>query len=49
MIYVEAEYKTEEDTFVVGDRMAEVGAHIVEETGILVTLAPFVREESREA
>lgn len=45
VIYVEAGYKTEEDTFVVGDRMAEVGAEIVEETGVLVALAPFVVEE----
>ena len=44
VVYVEAGYKTEEDTFVVGDRMAEVGAEIVEETGVLVALAPFVVE-----
>ena len=49
VIYVEAGYKTEEETFVVGDLMAEVGAPIVEETGVLVALAPFVSEESREA
>ena len=49
VIYVEAEYKTEEDTFLVGDYMAEIGANIVEETGVLVALAPFVSEESREA
>jgi len=42
VVYVEAGYKTEEDTFIVGDRMAEVGADIVEETGVLVALAPFV-------
>ena len=45
VVYVEAGYKTEEDTFLVGDRMAEVGAEIVEETGVLVALAPFVVEE----
>ena len=48
VIYVEAGYKTEEDTFLVGDRMAEVGASIVEETGVLVAFAPFVTEEARE-
>lgn len=48
VIYVEAKYKTEEDTFVVGDHMAEVGAHIVEETGVLVALAPFVAEQTKE-
>ena len=42
VVYVEVGYKTEEDTFLVGDRMAEVGADIVEETGVLVALAPFV-------
>ncbi len=46
VVYVEAGYKTEEDTFLVGDRMAEVGADIVEETGVLVALAPFVVEET---
>jgi hypothetical protein len=49
VIYVEAGYRTEEETFLVGDRMAEVGADIVEETGVLVALAPFVAEEAREA
>jgi hypothetical protein len=48
VVYVEAGYKTEEDTFLVGDRMAEVGADIVEETGVLVALAPFVVEETAE-
>jgi hypothetical protein len=47
VIYVEAGYRTEEDTFVVGDRMAEIGADIVEETGVLVALAPYVVEESQ--
>jgi hypothetical protein len=48
VIYVEAGYRTEEETFLVGDRMAEVGADIVEETGVLVALAPFVVEEQKE-
>ena len=42
VIYVEVGYRTEEETFRVGDRMAEVGADILEETGVLVVLAPFV-------
>ena len=42
VIYVEVGYRTDEDTFRVGDRMAEVGADILEETGVLVVLAPFV-------
>ena len=49
VVYVEAGYKTEEDTFLVGDRMAEVGADIVEETGVLVALAPFVVEETGQS
>jgi hypothetical protein len=47
VIYVEVGYRTDEDTFVVGDHMAQVGAQIVEETDILVALAPFVVEPSR--
>jgi hypothetical protein len=42
VIYVEVGYRTDEETFVVGDYMAHVGAQIVEETDILVALAPFV-------
>jgi len=48
VIYVEAGYRTEEETFLVADRMAEVGADILEETGVLVVLAPFVIEEARQ-
>ena len=48
VIYVEAGYTTEEETFLVGDRMAEIGANIVEETGVLVALAPFVAEGAGE-
>ena len=44
VIYVEVGYRTDEETFVVGDHMAQVGAQIVEETDILVALAPFVVE-----
>jgi hypothetical protein len=47
VIYVELGYRTEEETFLVGDRMAEVGADILEATGVLVALAPFVVEEVR--
>lgn len=48
VIYVEVGYRTEEETFLVGDRMAEIGAAIVEETDVLVALAPFVVEEARQ-
>ena len=49
VVYVEAGYKTEDDTFWVGDRMAEVGAEIVEATGVLVALAPFVAHETGDS
>ena len=47
VIYVEAGSRTDEETFVVGEHMAQVGAQIVEETDILVVLAPFVVKASR--
>jgi hypothetical protein len=46
VIYVEVGYKTDEDTFLVGDRMAEIRADILEETGVLVPLMPFVAAEA---
>ena len=49
VIYVEAGYRTEEDTFLAGDYMAQVGAQIVEDTDILVALAPFVVEEPQRS
>jgi hypothetical protein len=47
VIYVEVGYKTDEETFLVGDRMAEIGADILDETGVLVALAPFVAAETK--
>jgi hypothetical protein len=38
-IFIEVWYKTDEDTFLVGDHMAEVSADIVEETDVTVVLA----------
>ncbi len=49
VVYVEAGYKREEESFLVGDLMAEVGADIVGETGVLVALAPFVVEETGQS
>jgi len=49
VIYVEVGYGTEEDTLLVGNRMAEVGADIIDETGVLVALAPFVVETAKLA
>jgi hypothetical protein len=48
VIYVEVRYKTDEDTLHVGDCMAEIGADILEETGVLVALAPFVAAETKQ-
>jgi hypothetical protein len=48
VIYVEVGYRTDEETFLAGEYMARVGADIVEETDILVALAPFVVEAPRQ-
>jgi hypothetical protein len=48
VIYVEVGYRTDEETFLAGDQMAKVGAQIVEETDILVALAPFVVESPQQ-
>jgi hypothetical protein len=48
VIYVEVGYRSEEDSFRVGDQMAEVGAQIVEDLDILIALAPFVIEQAKE-
>jgi hypothetical protein len=45
VIYVEVGYRSEEDSCLVGDHLAEVGAKIVEEINIFVALAPFVVDE----
>jgi hypothetical protein len=42
IIFVEVGYKSDDDAILIGERMAEVSADIVEETGVLVALAPFV-------
>ena len=42
VIYVEAGYRTEEEMIHLEEQMARVGADIVEETGVLVALAPYV-------
>ena len=41
VIYVKTRFATEEEAWSAGEKMAEVGADIVEETDILVALAPF--------
>ena len=40
VIYVKARFATEEEAWSAGEKMAEAGADIVEETDVLVALAP---------
>jgi hypothetical protein len=49
IIFVEVGYKTNEDALLVGDRMAEVAADLLEETSVLVALAPFVAAAARQS
>jgi hypothetical protein len=49
IIFVEVGYKTDEDTFLVGDRMAEVAADLLDETSVLIALAPFVAADTRKS
>lgn len=46
IIFVEVGYKTDDDAIVMGERMAEVSADLVEETDVTVVLAPFVAAEA---
>jgi hypothetical protein len=41
VIYVKAGFATEDDDWKAGEKMAEVGADIVEDTDVLVVLAPY--------
>jgi hypothetical protein len=41
VIYVKAGFTTEEDAWRAGEQMSEVSADLVEDTNILVVLAPF--------
>jgi hypothetical protein len=47
IIFVEVGYTTDEDTFLVRDRMAEVATDLLDETNVLVVLTPFVAAETR--
>jgi hypothetical protein len=49
IIFVEVGYKTDDDAINVGERMAEVAADLLDETDVLVVLAPFVAAEARPA
>ena len=41
VIYVKAGFATEEEAWQIGEKMSEVSAEIVEDTDVLVVLAPF--------
>jgi hypothetical protein len=49
IIFVEVGYNTDDDAILMGERMAEVSADIVEETDVTVVLAPFVIAETGHA
>lgn len=49
IIYVSAEFDTDEENLEAGDKMAEVSVRIQEETGVLVVLSPSTRERKRRA
>jgi hypothetical protein len=46
IIFVEVGYKTDDDAILIGEHMAEVAADILDETSVLVVLAPFVAAEA---
>jgi hypothetical protein len=48
IIFVEVGYKTDDDAILIGERMAEVAADLLDETSVLVVLAPFVAAEARQ-
>jgi hypothetical protein len=48
IIFVEVGYKTDDDAILMGERMAEVAADLLDETSMLVVLAPFVAAETRQ-
>jgi hypothetical protein len=48
IIFVEVGYKTDDDAILIGERMAEVAADLLDETSVLVVLAPFVAAETRQ-
>jgi uncharacterized protein (UPF0332 family) len=49
IIFVEVGYKTDDDAILIGERMAEVAADLLDETNVLVVLAPFVAAEAGQS
>jgi hypothetical protein len=49
IVFVEVGYKTDDDALLVGERMAEVAADLLEETSVLIALAPFVAAEAKQS
>ena len=48
IIYVSAEFNTDDENWEAGEEMAEVSVRIQEETGVLVVLSPRTRVSSEE-
>ncbi len=49
IILVEVGYQTDDDAIVMGEHMAEVAADLLDETNMLVVLAPFVTTEAGQS
>jgi hypothetical protein len=48
IIFIEVGYKTDDDAILMGERMAEVAADLLDETSVLVVLAPYVAAETKQ-
>jgi hypothetical protein len=48
IVFVEVGYKTDDEAILTGERMAEVAADLLDETSVLIVLAPFVAAEARQ-
>jgi len=49
IIYVHAEFHTDEENLEAGDEMAKISTRLQEETGVLVVLSPSTREKRAKA
>ena len=49
IIYVGAEFHTDEENLEAGDEMAKISTRLQEETGVLVVLSPSTREKRAKA
>ena len=49
ILYVRAEFHTDEENLEAGDEMAKISTRLQEETGVLVVLSPSTREKRAKA